>query len=346
MEYTNCHQRYLFRLISKKSVLYTEMVVANALVRSENKERLLEANFAEEEPLVLQLGGSDPNDMKLAVKIASNYGYKQFNINCGCPSEKVAGAGCFGAALMLQPELVSSLALAVYETSGKSATIKCRLGVDDQDSYEQLSSFINMVSARGNVKHFIVHARKAILNQNFSPHENRNIPKLKYDYVYKLVNDFPNLSFTINGGITNYTQIQDHFSNGVKGVMVGRSVINEPFYWNEIDHTIYDTKDANSLNRREILFKYCEYADYIESSQGSRARRALLKPVLGLFFGEKNSKLFKSQLDFLIKDPSMKVGSDVILKSLACLSSDVLDAPRPSKKIGDANQAAVTKENL
>ena len=266
MEYTNCHQRYLFRLISKKSVLYTEMVVANALVRSENKERLLEANFAEEEPLVLQLGGSDPNDMKLAVKIASNYGYKQFNINCGCPSEKVAGAGCFGAALMLQPELVSSLALAVYETSGKSATIKCRLGVDDQDSYEQLASFITMVSTRGNVKHFIVHARKAILNQNFSPHENRNIPKLRYDYVYKLVNDFPNLSFTINGGITNYTQIEDHFSNGVKGVMVGRSVINEPFYWNDIDHTIYNTKDANSLNRREILFKYCDYADYIAVS--------------------------------------------------------------------------------
>ena len=152
------------------------MVTANALVRTENQERFLEADFTKEDPLVLQLGGSDPKMMTDATKIAYNYGYRNFNVNCGCPSEKVAGAGCFGAALMLNPTLVADIASSVSGVSGKPTSIKCRIGVDNNDSYEQLYEFVETVSSQARVDHFIIHARKALLGGKFSPADNRRIP--------------------------------------------------------------------------------------------------------------------------------------------------------------------------
>ena len=169
MEYTDRHMRYLMRLISAKSTLYTEMVTANALVRTDEPNKYLEAELGVENPVVLQLGGACPKQVKQASEIALKAGYQEINLNVGCPSEKVAGAGCFGAALMLQPQLVSELALAIGEVTGQPATVKCRIGVDDADSYEQLAAFINRVSLVGHVRHFIVHARKAVLGGNFSP---------------------------------------------------------------------------------------------------------------------------------------------------------------------------------
>ena len=200
MDYTYAYQRYLQRLISAESVLYTEMITANTLTRTDMPERYLEAAFDVEEPLVLQLGGSDPHQMGEASKIAVKYGYKEININAGCPSEKVSDQGCFGAALMLKPDLVAELSLSIGEALGRPATVKCRIGVDDQDSYEGLVEFIRRVSEKGKVQHFIIHARKAVLGGKFSPDDNRKIPPLKYHYVYQLVKDFPHLYFTLNGG--------------------------------------------------------------------------------------------------------------------------------------------------
>ena len=151
MEYTDTHMRRLYRMLSAESVLYTEMITTNTLVRCDEPERYLEADFAAEEPLVLQLGGNEPETMKKATEISVKYGYKAVNINAGCPSEKVSGAGCFGAALMLQPDLLSELALSVGEALGKPATVKCRIGVNNEDSYEGLVKFIDHVSSKGKV---------------------------------------------------------------------------------------------------------------------------------------------------------------------------------------------------
>jgi tRNA-dihydrouridine synthase A len=241
MDYTNRHQRYLQRLMSKHTVLYTEMVTTNALVRSGDPERFLHANLDVEDPVVLQLGGSDVEQMKEASKLAYAYGYKEINLNVGCPSPKVAGAGCFGAALMLNPSLVADLACAIGDAGGVPATIKCRIGVDDEDSYEQLVHFIRTVSERAGVKHFIVHARKAILNKNFSPKDNRTIPPLRYAVVYRLVQDFPHLCFTLNGGLLSMEMVRDQFAAapGLFGVMVGRAVVEEPFAWCTVDSELF-----------------------------------------------------------------------------------------------------------
>ena len=201
MEYTDRHQRRLQRLLTRRAVLYTEMVTTNALVRSEDMLRFLRADFEAESPLVLQLGGSDPQQMLKAARAAYAYGYREINLNVGCPSEKVAGAGCFGAALMLNPPLVVALCTSIAEATGRPATVKCRIGVDDQDSYPHLAAFVQSVSEGAGVRHFIVHARKAVLNANFSPHDNRTIPPLRYDVVRSLVRDFPHLHFTLNGGV-------------------------------------------------------------------------------------------------------------------------------------------------
>jgi tRNA-dihydrouridine synthase A len=319
------------RQLSKESVLYTEMITASAIIHSddETRRRLLTSDFLLEEPLVLQLGGADPELMKRAVGIATQYGYKQFNINCGCPSDKVSGSGCFGAALMLQPELVGRLANAVFETSGSFATIKCRIGVNDVESYESLASFVETVHKLAGVQHFVIHARKAVLNKNFSPHDNRSIPPLKYGFVYDLVRDFPHISFSLNGGVKTYEDVLSHLKHGVVGVMVGRGAVEDPFYWSKIDQQIYNKESVETgmlpPTRRSVLAAYVEYADKIEKVEGRKVRRTLLKPILNLFSGQKNGRRFRNLMDTYIKDENRLVGSGVIYAATACLSPEVLD---------------------
>lgn len=323
MEYTDRHMRFLMRLISSKSTLYTEMVTANALIRTDEPKRFLEAEFGVENPLVLQLGGACPVQIKEASKIAVRAGYQEINLNVGCPSDKVAGAGCFGAALMLKPDLVAELAVAIGEATGRPATVKCRIGVDDADSYEHLADFVRRVSDVGGVQHFIVHARKAVLGANFSPEYNRKVPPLKYDMVYQLVRDFSHLSFSINGGVQTYDETKEHLRHGVLGVMCGRAVVNNPFYWRHVDSILYNSTDPG-FNRREILAKYSSYCEDIEREQGKRVRRALLKPVLNMFTGEPNGKVFRCLLDDYIRDSDVSVGA-VIFKASGCLADSILD---------------------
>lgn len=256
MGHTDFHQRYLQRLISKKTVLYTEMVVAAALLRSGVSEPRMRAHFEIENPVVLQLGGNDAAEMKLAAKLAVSYGYQEINLNIGCPSEKVAGESGFGAALYLNPPLVAELALAVYEATHKPATIKCRIGVNNHESYEELYNFIRLVSEIGKVEHFIVHARIAILDPEFSPKNNRNIPPLKYDVVYRLIQDFLHLKFTLNGGIPNMKTAQELLKEHpqLEGVMVGRAIMSNPFGWSRADSLLFKTKDPGAYNYYVILF--------------------------------------------------------------------------------------------
>jgi len=337
MEYTDMHQRHFMRLLSKHCTLYTEMVTANALVRCDDPVRFLEAEFGVEEPVVLQLGGGEVQLMRDAAKMAHEFGYRQFNINCGCPSEKVAGAGCFGAALMLSPHLVAELALAVGEVTGVPATIKCRIGVDDRDSYEELHAFIKIVSEVGKVDHFIVHARKALLVGKFTPDDNRKIPPLRHEVVYRLAHDFPHLIFTLNGGILDLDtckaklhEADSQGANALVGIMVGRAVIDTPFMWSVIDSELYGVPNQE-FNRREILQQYAAYAQVIENAQGSRARRALMKPLLNLFHAEKNGRLFRNKLDDFIKNQECPI-SDVFLNSAQVLSPETLDL-RPSEML-------------
>jgi len=228
---------------------------------------------------------------------------------------------------MLEPELVGRLSNAVFEASGTVATVKCRIGVNDVDSYESLAAFVEVVHRIGGVTHFIIHARKAILNKNFSPHDNRSIPPLKYNFVYDLVRDFPHISFSLNGGVKSYEDVSLHLSRGVIGVMVGRGVIEEPFYWSEIDRKVYGhTQDTSSTMRRKILESYVTYADRIEQVEGRKARRALLKPVLNLFSGQTNGRRFRNLIDTYIRDDSRPVGSGVILVAAECLPPDVLNS--------------------
>ncbi|GAB4818729.1 hypothetical protein N2152v2_005775 [Parachlorella kessleri] len=208
MDWTDVHYRQLARLLSRHTWLYTEMVVDSTLIHNPDHDRFL-AFPPEQHPIVCQLGGSDPAKLAAAAKIVAQYNYDEINLNCGCPSDRVAGAGCFGAALMLQPQLVADCCKAVAEavagcTSHSGGpppiTVKCRLGVDNNDTYEELCSFIKTVSEGSPVTHFIIHARKCHL-KGLNPHQNRTVPPLRYEWVWALKRDFPYLEFSLNGGV-------------------------------------------------------------------------------------------------------------------------------------------------
>ena len=238
MDWTDRHCRYFYRLLSKNTQLYTEMITAKAILNGD-KNRLLDFN-AEENPLTLQLGGSDPSEMAKCALIAQEWGYDEVNINVGCPSDRVL-SGSFGACLMKEPDLVASCVESMIDNCDIPVTVKSRIGIDDMESYEQLSDFIMRIHNKG-CQHFIIHARKAWL-QGLSPKENRTIPPLNYPWVYQLKTDFPQLQITINGGIENCNEVKNHLDY-VDGVMLGRSVYHNPFLLREIDVCLLYTSDA------------------------------------------------------------------------------------------------------
>ncbi|CAN0209719.1 unnamed protein product, partial [Discosporangium mesarthrocarpum] len=253
-----------------------------------------------------QIGGSNTEYIHQACRLARPYGYDAFNLNCGCPSDKVAGKGCFGAALMREPRLVSDLCLSMRDASGGDTpvTVKCRIGVDHDDSYEQLAAFVDQVHRRGEVNHFIVHARKAIL-KGLSPAQNRNIPPLKYDYVYQLVKDFPDVDFTLNGGVNTYEEASPGgalscLAGGAHGVMVGRAFNTRPWYWSQADSVFFGAEKDPGLTRRKILDVYGAYGEEMEASSGDKwlgCRRKVVKPVWNLFYGEPGGKRFRCALE-------------------------------------------------
>lgn len=223
MDWTDRHCRVFHRQMTRRAMLYTEMVTASAIIHGP-KPRLLDYSPVEH-PVALQLGGSDPRDLAEAVRIARPWAYDEINLNCGCPSDRVQ-SGCFGAVLMERPALVADCVRAMRGETDAPVTVKCRIGVDEQDPETILPAFLEMLAGAG-VRHIIIHARKAWL-QGLSPKENRDIPPLDHDLVLRMKHRFPELTICINGGITSLTQARAFLDAGLDGVMLGRAAYHDP----------------------------------------------------------------------------------------------------------------------
>ena len=298
MDCTDRHERFFLRLISKNTLLYTEMVVDEAINRGD-KKKLLEFNI-NEKPVALQLGGSSPKLLAEATKVGEDYGYDEINLNLGCPSKKVE-KNRFGACLMKEPNLVADCLSKMQSVTKLPVTIKTRIGYDDVEDYENLHSFISTLKATG-VKTFIIHARKAMLGK-FTPKQNLNIPPLKYEMVYKLKEDFKDLEIIINGGITSVDQVKNHL-NKVDGVMIGRSIYHSPYMLSDIEKEIF--QNNNILTREEIIKKLVPYVKN-EIKNGTRLNQ-IMRHTLGLFHGQTGSSYWKRYLseNMCVRDADVK----------------------------------------
>ena len=286
MDCTDKHERYFLRLISKNVLLYTEMIVSEAIDRGD-RQKLLSFNL-EEKPVALQLGGSSPKLLSNAAKIGEEFGYDEINLNLGCPSKKVQ-KNKFGACLIKEPNLVADCLSEMQTKTDLPVTVKTRIGYDQVEDYEHLHNFINILKSTG-VKTFIIHARKAMLGK-FTPKQNLNIPPLKYEMVYKLKEDFKELDIIINGGITSSEQIKDHIKK-VDGVMIGRSIYHSPYLLADIEKEIFSNDDVPS--RQEVVEKLVIYLKN-EIKKGTRVNQ-VMRHTLGLFHGQTGSNFWKRYL--------------------------------------------------
>ena len=286
MDCTDRHDRYFLRLISKNTKLYTEMIVAKAIINGD-RDSLLNFNL-KEKPLALQIGGSEPKELAEATKIAENYGYDEINLNLGCPSRKVQ-KNKFGACLIKEPELVGECVGEMKNACNLPITIKTRIGYDDNENYEYLKKFIDIIKKAG-CKTFIVHARRAILNK-LTPKQNLNIPPLNYKFVYDLKKDFKNETVIINGGIDSIEKIKNHL-NRVDGVMIGRAAYHSPYLLAEIEKEIF--KNDNVLSRFEVMKEMIPYIKE-ETQRGTRLNQ-IMRHTIGLFHGQRGSSNWKRYL--------------------------------------------------
>tara|TARA_B100000401_G_scaffold51311_1_gene29981 strand:- start:1601 stop:2587 length:987 start_codon:yes stop_codon:yes gene_type:complete len=298
MDCTDRHERYFLRLISKNVLLYTEMIVSEAIDRGD-KKKLLSFNL-NEKPVALQLGGSSPKLLSNASKIGEEFGYDEINLNLGCPSKKVQ-KNKFGACLIKEPNLVADCLNEMQAKTNLPVTVKTRIGYDDVEDYENLFNFINLLKSTG-VKTFIIHARKAMLGK-FTPKQNLNIPPLKYEMVYKLKEDFKDLEIIINGGITSVDQVKNHL-NKVDGVMIGRSIYHSPYMLSDIEKEIF--QNNNILTREEIIKELVPYVKN-EIKNGTRLNQ-IMRHTLGLFHGQTGSSYWKRYLseNMCVRDADVK----------------------------------------
>ena len=304
MRYTDMHERFFLRLITKKAVLYTEMIATGALIHG-NCDYQLDFN-KEEHPVAVQFGGSSPLELSKCAIMAEKKGYDEINLNIGCPSERVQ-KGNFGVCLMLEPELVAECVRQMRRSVDIPITVKCRTGVDDNDDYLFLKSFIDIVKDSG-IKTFIIHARKGIL-KGLSPRQNRNIPPLNYEKVYSIKNDFPNLEIVINGGIKSISEAKNHL-NYVDGVMLGRAAYDNPFMLSEIDSEIYSNAKTD-ISKKDLLSEYLDYV-HLMTEKGYDPK-IMLKHVFGLKKGEKDAKRFRVKVTEVMRSPSLVENKDELL---------------------------------
>ncbi|WP_246810236.1 tRNA dihydrouridine(20/20a) synthase DusA [Methyloligella sp. GL2] len=284
MEWTDRHCRYFLRLISSRALLYTEMVTADAVLHGD-KLRLLGFD-PDEHPVALQLGGSEPERLARAAAIGEAFGYDEINLNVGCPSDRVQ-SGRFGACLMAEPDLVADCVFAMAAKVSVPVTVKCRIGIDEQDAEEDLNRFIDRVAETG-CKSFTVHARKAWL-QGLSPKENRDVPPLDYARVYRLKARRPELEIAINGGIDTIAAAEAHLTH-VDGVMLGRAAYHNPYLLAEVDRVFYG-ETAPARSRVEVLEAFMGYAE-AELARGIRLQQ-LTRHILGLFHGQPKARAFR-----------------------------------------------------
>lgn len=354
MDWTDLHYRQLARIMSKNVWLYTEMVVDSTIIHNPDHDRFLWFP-PEQHPISCQLGGSNPEQLAQAAAVVAEYGYDEINLNCGCPSDRVAGAGCFGASLMLRPEVVAKCCAAVAgAVDGTPVTVKCRIGVDDVDSYPALHKFIRLVSSGSPVKHFIIHARKCHL-KGLNPTQNRTIPPLRYQWVWALKRDFPDLEFSLNGGVLSLEETvaalrlpSEEAPGGLTGVMVGRAAYSDP--WNILsnaDVAVWGAESNPAASRREVLLTYAKYADNMigrwhvkEDGHRVPSVRTMTKPLLGMFHQVPRGRKWRAAVDAALKTAGSV--SEVLDKTLHVLLPETLDQPPMELKEVEATIEACT----
>ncbi|MFT6532994.1 MAG: tRNA-dihydrouridine synthase A [Limimaricola cinnabarinus] len=306
MDWTDRHCRHLHRLLSHRTLLYTEMVTAPAVIHGE-RDRLIGFD-ASEHPLALQLGGSDPVDLREAARIGAERGYDEINLNCGCPSDRVQ-SGAFGAVLMTRPELVAECCAEMIAASPVEVTVKCRIGVDEQVPEEVLPRFLEAVAASG-VSRFTIHARKAWL-QGLSPKENRDIPPLDYDLVLRMKREFPQLHLSVNGGIGTLDEAESFLASGLDGVMIGRAAYHSPAdILSDADRRIWG---EGAVTHAEDAVR--DMLPYIERhlADGGRLHQ-VTRHMLGLFAGRPGARGWRRVLSEGASRPG--AGPELVLEAL------------------------------
>lgn len=287
LDWTDRHCRFFLRLISRQSLLYTEMVTTGAVLHGD-QERLLGFSLAEN-PLALQLGGSDPAELAACARIAEGWGYDEVNLNVGCPSDRVQ-RGRFGACLMAEPELVAECVAAMAQAVKIPVTVKTRIGIDDRDSYEELVHFVATVAGAG-CETFIIHARKAWLS-GLSPKKNREVPPLRYDMAAQIRRDFPQLEIILNGGIQSLDEAETHLQT-FDGVMIGRAAYHNPYLLADADRRLFGAADA-APPRRAIVESMLPYIQQ-ELDRGVRLH-SISRHLLGLYHGQPGGRIWRRRL--------------------------------------------------
>lgn len=316
---TDRHFRYFLRGITKKSLLYTEMIASQAILNGD-LNKLLDFNKIEK-PISLQIAGSTPEDIYKAVKLADPWDYDEVNLNVGCPSDRVSG-NSMGACLMAYPELVKEMLFAMREATNKPVTVKHRIGIDGTgilpdnarnkiiDKYDDMVNFVNTISD-AKIDRFTIHARIAVL-AGLSPRENREVPPIRYEDVYKLKKDFPHLNIEINGGVKTPEDIQKHLKH-VDGVMIGRASYEDPFMLRDADKFFDNTLD-NNISRFDIINWVLPYVEELEDT--GKNPNLILKHALALFFNEQGTKQWKQLISPPFKDMKASERVKLALKSL------------------------------
>ena len=284
LDVTDRHFRYFMRLLTKHTWLYSEMITANAIMHGD-REKLLGFS-ASEHPLALQIAGDDPRQLAECARIGEDFGYDEINLNVGCPSDRVQ-KGSFGACLMARPDVVAAAVEAMSKATALPVTVKHRIGIDMLDRYQDLRHFVETVSAAG-CDRFIVHARIALLNGK-SPKENRKIPPLRYQDVYRLKKEFPHLFIVINGGITTLQSAAEHLQY-VDGVMIGRATYENPYLFALADAVIFQ-EHGQPPSRREIIESYMSYM--MEQAERGANIQAFKRPLMGLFVGQPRARFWR-----------------------------------------------------
>ncbi len=288
MQYTDRHFRYLARIMSRHARLYTEMVVCDALLHGDPGRFLAHSEF--ERPVALQLGGCDPNKLASAATLGEEAGFSEINLNVGCPSARVK-SGRFGASLMAEPQLVAECLAAMGSAVDIPVTIKTRIGIDQTDSYDELTTFVDAIDRSGSGV-VIVHARKAWLD-GLSPRENREIPPLRHDVVHQLKRDFPHLTIVVNGGLTSMADGNKHLQH-VDGVMLGRAAYQTPYVLAAVDNALFAPVASEQPDRFEIFRRYIEYAK--DEIRAGTFTRHLAKPLHYLFQGQPGARQWRRHL--------------------------------------------------
>ena len=303
MGYTTPYARKLYRILSKKTFLFTEMIAAKSMIYSKNKDLIIEND--DNNPVALQVGGSDYSDLKKCSEIAYSYNYDEINLNVGCPSKAVQ-KGSFGACLMKDKVLVREC-LESLQSTNITTSIKCRIGLGKNFNYDFFEEFIDEVLKSG-IKIVYVHARNAILS-GISPNQNRTVPPLNYEFVKKISERYPNVLFVLNGGIEDLNKAKS-LLNSFKGVMLGRLIQNNPFILRKIDSLFFDDDNIKNVDENIIYDYFC----YIEPKIRDESIFRLLSPLLNIFFGVPNSRIIKYEINQHLKQKELKNIQKLLLK--------------------------------